>query len=217
MQLNKWTACVAGAAIVISSAALSAQDPAPTDPVPTDPAPTATFSRIKDAVPNRFFDAETTRPDELDGNRLIIGFNTGLDPATFRYRDFRASTAAFYSTTAMDTIRFKVTAPEGYYIATITYTQRGTGSVVRTGRAAGGANWVVGGFASDLGQFGTNPSLSWTMDLTNKRLKSVPVAITNSLFVFSTPVLGSANLLVSSADVVVTLQPIPVVVPEVPE
>jgi hypothetical protein len=165
-------------------------------------------------VANKFFDAKTTEADPLNPNRLVIGFESGLDFATFKNREFRASTAAFNHTIAMDTIRFKVTAPEGYYLATITYSQRGSGSVVRTGRAAGSANWVVGGYASDLGQFLTNPTLSWTMDLTEKNLTSVPVTITNSLFVFSTPALGSANIALLGADVVVTLTPIPA--PEVP-
>ena len=37
----------------------------------------------------------------------------------------------------MDTIRFRVKAPVGYYIAKITYTQRGVASVIRTGKVAG--------------------------------------------------------------------------------
>lgn len=195
MQLSKWAACVGGVAIVVLGAAPRAQT--------ADPA--ATFTRIRDAVPGRFFDADRTRPDAFNPNKLIIGFSTGLDFRTFKFADFRASTAAFSYTTAMDTIRFTVRAPEGYYIGTITYSQRGFGSVVRTGKAAGSANWVVAGYASDLGDFTTNPSLSWRMDLTEKKLRSVPVSITNSLFAFSTPVLGSASVAVIGADVVVTL------------
>lgn len=197
MKFTKWAACVAGAAIVMLSAVPTAQS--------TDPA--ATFTRLRDAVPGRFFDAARTRPDASNPNRLIIGFNTGLDFTTFKWADFRASTAAFSYTTAMDTISFTVRAPEGYYIGTITYTQRGFGSVVRTGKAAGSANWVVGGWAADLGDFTTNPSGSWRMDVAHKKLRAVPVAITNSLFAFSTPVLGSASVAVTSADVVVTLIP----------
>lgn len=198
MQFTKWAACLAGAAVVIFSAAPRAQDLGLA----------ATFTKIRDAVPGRFFDAAKTRPDAINPNKLIIGFNTGLDFQTFKYADFRASTAAFSYGTAMDTIRFSVEAPEGYYVATVTYTQRGFGSVVRTGKAAGSANWVVAGYASSLGDFGTNPSLSWRMDLTEKRLTSVPISITNGLFAFSTPLLGSAYVSVTGADVVVTLLPL---------
>jgi hypothetical protein len=198
MSLSKWAVCVGGIAIVALSVAPRAQV--------ADPA--ATFTRIRDAVPGRFFDAASTRPDTYNPNKLIIGLNRGLDFKTFKWAEFRASTAAFSYSTAMDTIRFTVKAPEGYYIGTITYTQRGAGSVVRTGKAAGSANWVVAGYASDLGDFTTNPRLSWKMDLSEKQLTSVPISITNSLFAFSTPVLGSANVAVTSADVVVTLIPI---------
>jgi hypothetical protein len=43
------------------------------------------------------------------------------------------------------------------------------------------------------------------MDLSAARLRRVPVSITNSLFAFSTPTLGSATVSVTSADVVVEL------------
>jgi hypothetical protein len=214
MQLTRWTVCIAGLISAISILPAQAQEQE-AGPAVSDPA--ATFTDIRDAVPNKFFDSNTTAVDPLNPNRLIIGFETGLDITTFKNRDFRASTTAFNHSIAMDTIRFRVEAPEGYYVATITYSQRGAGSVVRTGRAAGSANWVVGGYASDLGQFLTNPTLSWTMDLTEKNLTSVPVSITDSLFVFSTPALGSANVSLLSADVVVTLVPIPAPEPPVVE
>jgi hypothetical protein len=108
----------------------------------------------------------------------------------------------------MDTISFRIDAPAGYYVSRIIYTQSGSGSAVRTGKAAGGANWVVAGFAGSLGMFLTNPTLSSTADLTGMNLTSVPVSITNGLFVFSTPSLGSASLALTSADVVVEILPL---------
>lgn len=198
MQLTKWATCLAGVALIMSTAP---------NAVNMDPA--ATFTNIRDAAPNRFYDAALSRPDAYNPNRLIIGLNSGLDFRTFKYRNFRASTAAFSYQAAMDTIKFRVDAPAGYYIQTITYTQRGSGSVVRTGKAAGGVHWVVGDYTTDLGQFTTNPNLSWRMDLTQKMLTSVPVSITNSLFAFATPSLGSAVVGITSADVVVTLLPLP--------
>jgi hypothetical protein len=192
MQGGKWATWVAAIAMVLGAAsATSAQ--------------TATFSEINDAVAGRFYDATSSAPDALDGNKLIVGFNSGKDPATWMLKDFRASTAAFSFERAMDTISFRVDAPEGFAIARITYSQKGSGSVVRTGKAGGGANWVVGGIAGDLGTFSTNPTLTRSIELTGLNLTSVPVSITNALFAFSTPQLGSASVAITSAEVVVEL------------
>jgi hypothetical protein len=166
---------------------------------------TVTFSRIDDAVPSRWVDPATTRPDSLDRNKLIIGFNKGLDPATLKYREFRASTAAYSYTSAMDTISVRITAPAGYYIAKITYSQRGTGSVVRTGKAHGAATWIAADVAGSLGTFSTNPTLTQTIDLTSRKLTVLPVSITNSLNAFATTSLGSATLSLTGAEIRVQL------------
>jgi hypothetical protein len=192
MQLCNWVARVAVAAMVLGASATASGQ-------------TVTFSDLNDAVPGRFFDAATSAPDPNNPNRLIVGFNTGLDFRTWKANDFRASTASFSHTSAMDTLSFVIQAPDGYYISKITYTQRGTGYVLRTARAAGTANWVIGEYAADLGVFGSSPDLSRTMDLSATRLTRVPVSISNSLFAFSTPLLGSASVSVTGADVVVEL------------
>jgi hypothetical protein len=167
-----------------------------------------TFSDINDAVPSRFYDAASSEPDLADPNKLVIGFNSGLDPANWKSNEFKASTAAFSHTSAMDTISFRIHAPQGFYIAKITYSQRGSGSVVRTGKAAGGATWVVDDVARDLGLFTTNPTLSNTADLTGQNKTVVSVCITNGLFVFATPSLGSATVAITGADVAVELLPL---------
>jgi hypothetical protein len=195
LQLAKWIARAGFAMVVLSGAA-------------TAHGQTVTFDEIKDAVPGRFFDAATTVPDAANPNQLHIGLHTGLDFKTYKYTDFRASSTAFSHTTAMDTISFRIIAPEGYYIARVTYSQRGTGLVLRTGRAAGTTNWVVAKNVADLGAFATNPTLSDTIDLSASRLTEVPVSITNSLFAFSTPLLGSATVSLSGADVIVELLPL---------
>src|SRR5262249_24924374 len=110
------------------------------------------FLDITDAVPGKYFDAATTAPDPLNPNRLIFGFHTGLDLQMWISRTFTASTAAFYRASAMDTIRFLVAAPPGYYIAAISYTQRGIGTMARTSKATGGATWLVDDIAEDLGR-----------------------------------------------------------------
>lgn len=165
-----------------------------------------TFTRIDDAVGSRFFDPATTRVDAVDRNKLNIGFNKGLDSATLKYRDFKASTAAFSYATAMDTISVRITAPAGYYIAKVTYTQRGSGTVLRTGRLLCGATLIVADIASSLGTFSTNPDLTETVDLTSRRLTVLPVSITNSLNAFATSTTGSATVTLTGAEIQVELR-----------
>jgi hypothetical protein len=142
---------------------------------------------------------------------LIIRFNSGYDQATWKLNDFRATTSTFGHAAAMDTISFRIVAPNGHYISKVTYTQRGTGSNSWTTRAAGASNWVVGDFASDLGVYGVNPSVSRTIDLSDVRWTTLPVSITTSLFTFSPFQIGAANVLLTSAEVVVEVQPMPIV------
>ncbi len=217
MQACNWVAYVAGVALVVLSAASPALGQTETDTASLDTQtailepesasiePHRIFTDINDAVPGRFFDANAT---EEAGNRLAIGFNSGLDFRTFKYRDFRASTAAYSYTSASDTLTFKVNAPKGSYVARITYSQRGSGLVYRTGAASGAAHWVVNGAASTLGFFTTGPTLTQTATLTGQPT-SVPVSITNSLFAFSTPLLGSATVSLTGADVYVEFAPLP--------
>ena len=105
----------------------------------------------------------------------------------------------------MDTISFRIVAPDGFYIKSVTYRQRGSGSNLRTGRAGGGSNWVIGDHAADLGTFGTVPDVAQTADLSGLRLTFVPVSITTALFSFSTPQAGAASIAITGADVLVEL------------
>ena len=164
-------------------------------------------SPINDAAPGRLFDAGATAPDPGDPNRLVIAFHSGVDPATFRVTDFRASTAAFNHLSAMDTISFKIEAPKGQRISKVIYTQRGTGSQIRLGRAAGATHWVVGEYAAQLGVFGTNPSLVGVADFSAQPQAVVDVSITTGLFAFAAPTSGSASIEVTSAEVQVELVP----------
>ena len=186
--------------------------PAPAEPLPVSAdaeaqGPSVTFVDITDAVPGRFFDKKSTKPDPDNGNNLLIGLSTGFDAETWTVNDFTASTAAFHHAAAMDTISFLIVAPEKYYIASITYTQTGTHAVSRIGRAAGGVHWVVDGVAADLGLFDTNPTLSGTVDLIGQKT-IVPVSITCSLFTFAPPLVASATISITSAEVLVELLPL---------
>ena len=180
----------------------------PVEETPPAP-PVAQFVDINDAIAGRFFDARKTAPSGDDPNRLVIAFHTGIDWNTWKNTDFRASTEAFSYPVAMDTISFTIEAPKGFYIARVTYTQGGRGSILRTGKAAGTAQWVVGAFAAPLAQFGTNPTVVGAeADLTGLGMTSVPVSITNGLFAFATPSLGSAIVEVNNAEVQVYLEPL---------
>lgn len=194
MPLASRVACVAAIALILVSATATAQEPEPQQDL------SVKFLDINDAVPSKFFDAAGSAPDTLDPNTLRIAFNTGLDPKTWKYNDFRASTAAYSHVAAMDTISFRVIAPEDHYISKITYRQYGSGSIVRTGQARGGSSWVVDDYAAELGMFGTNPTLTREVELTGYRTM-VPVSISIGLFAFATPSLGSATLSVTSAEI----------------
>jgi hypothetical protein len=200
---NRITSAVGAAILVLNVAIAQGQT-----------TPAVAFVDITDAVAGRFFDATTTAADPADPNRLIIRFNTGRDPASWRANDFRASTAAFSHLSAMDTISFRVVPPDGYYVSKITYTQQGTGSAVRTGVARGGSNWVVGDYAADLGTYATNPSLSETIDLTGLHLAYVPVSITSGLHAFTPPLVGSASVAITGAEVTVEVEALPAPVVE---
>jgi hypothetical protein len=196
MQLRSWITWVAGVTVLVWSTVVMVQ------------AQTVTFSDITDAVSSRFFDATTTKPAPDNGNKLLIGFSTGYEAKTWTVNEFTASTAAFYHAFAMDTIGFLIAAPKDFYIAKITYTQRGTRAISRTGRAAGGVHWVVDGVPADLGLFDTNPTLSGTVDLTGQNKILVPVSITCGLFTFAPPLVGSATISITSAEVLVELLPL---------
>ena len=191
MYFAKWITCLASVAIVITAVTLRGQAP-------------VQFAGIDDAVEFRFFDVATSR---TLGNKLIIGFNTGRDPASWLANDFRASTAAFSRRWAMDTISFNVQAPSGYYITRMTYSQTGTASVIGTGKVSGQTTWLVDGFAYDLGTFTLTPTISKSLDLTSLRRSSVPVSITTTLSAYATTSLGSATLAITGAELLVQVAP----------
>jgi hypothetical protein len=188
----RMTSTAAMAVLLLQAAAARAQTPQ------------VTFVEVNDAVPGRFFNAAATVADPLDPNRLIIGFDTGKDPATWKANDFRASTAAFSHLSAMDTISFRIVPPEGYYISKVTYRQAGSGSIARTGKAAGGTHWVVGDDAAPVAMYLTNPDVTTTTEV-KEYWQELPVSITAGLHAFSTPQLGSASLSVTEASVAVEL------------
>ena len=194
MRLHRLAACV-GVTMVMLIAASRAEGQV------------VKFSSIRDAVGSRFFNAATTAPSPLNANQLNIGFHTTFDAATFKWSLFKASTESFFYQTASDTISFNVTAPSGWYVTKLTYKQGGGGSVVRTGKVSGAATWVIAGRPSDIGVFSTTVALTRTVDISSRKLSSVPVSITDMLFAYATPSLGSATITLRSANVLVEIAP----------
>jgi hypothetical protein len=192
MQLHHGRLCTMALALsIIGATAAAAQN--------------VTFTNLSDAVPGKFFDGRASRVDATNRNRLIVAFNSGIDLVTWQTNDFRAATGIGTPRNATDSLQFTVNAPAGYYVASITYNQRGIGSVLRSGSTNGASMWTVGGRPLPLKFFGTSPTLTGVADLTAMRWSTVPVTITTSLSAHAPPLLGYASLAVTGADVVVTL------------
>jgi len=162
----------------------------------------AEFSQLRDAAPGKFFDAATSAPSAANANQLNIGFNTGTDPLTFVSNEFRATTLAFGNRMADDTISFVVTAPAGFYVASLTYTQQGTSNTGRTAVQSGNTQWTVGGFPAVIAEY-NNPIVTGVVDLTALQPSSVPVSITVSLFAGPT-----GDIAITSASVVADIKPV---------
>jgi hypothetical protein len=109
----------------------------------------------------------------------------------------------------MDTINLSIRAPFGFYISRVTYSQRGIGTVARIGFAGGAGNWMIAGVPANLGTFGTNPTLSRTVDLSARRLTTVTMAVTINLSAYAAATSGAATLALTGADVTVQLLPLP--------
>src|SRR5262249_11308550 len=167
MRIFTRAAHAAGIALAVLGAPSSAQ------------AQVAQYTDIRDAVQSKYFSAATTHPDESTPNLLIIGLEDSIDPLTSAPNNFVAWSG---NRSAMDTISFTVTAPEGFYVAKIYYKQDGTASNSRFLTAAGSTTWVVANTPDTLGTFISDPGLVIGADLTARRLVSVPVSITASLF-----------------------------------
>jgi hypothetical protein len=163
----------------------------------------AEFSQLRDAAPGKFFDAATSAPSAANADQLNIGLNTGSDPFTFVSNEFRATTLSFGNRMADDTISFVVTAPAGFYVASLTYSQQGIASTARTAQQNGNSQWTVGGFPAVIGDYAGNPTLTGVVDLTALQASSVPVSITVSLFAGPT-----GDISITSASVVADIKPL---------
>lgn len=116
---------------------------------------TVTFSHITDALNGFCYDPVTTVPDPADGNRLLIGTHTGIDPVTWMNRACSTSTGGFSSLFMMDTISFLVSPPSGYRIINVSITQASSASGSRGGRGYVATSWVVNGTPANFQNTGS--------------------------------------------------------------
>lgn len=158
------------------------------------PAAAQSFTGITDAVAGRNFNAAASYSDAP--GHLIIGLDSGLNPATWQVRDFQVNATAYNVPATSDAISFVVTAPAGYRVQSVTYVQRGTQDVSRTGRTFV-ATYVGGGGAAVKAADPINSST--VLDLSANPPASVAVTISTSL------VAQAAGARVSGAEVFVTL------------
>ena len=167
-------------------------------------AQTVAFAKIMDAVPAKYFSSATTDVNPGNLNQLVVGFNTGTDPVTLKSNEFRASTLPGDNRTVADTISFTVTAPTGYYVSKVTFTQKGTASTLRGAIQAGTTLWSVAGMPVNVGKYTTNPNIASTVTLDALKRKTVPVSITASLFAAA-----GGNIALTSANIRVEVARLP--------
>jgi hypothetical protein len=199
MKTRLWSAAAAGLALLASGSPAVAQVP-----------PVVAFEEIDDAVaPFRFgflfygyFSAARTAPDPSNPNTLVLGLD-----------NFRAGGSGISRalSVAHDTISFRVTAPDGYAIRSLTYTQSGQGTVSRLGSVSTSTSWVVDGDAVNVGRRLTTGAYTFsrTVDLAGQGRTSVPVSVTTSLTAVTTGTIGSSACAITSARVAVRLEPLP--------
>ena len=139
-----------------------------------------TFSDITDGNgTSAYFDPATTTPDGGDGNVLNIGLDS-----------FLADGSSGATTSAVDTISMVITAPDGYVITSVTYSETGTVETTNGVATASGsivADGIPSNFLTVIAAPGTAVG-GWGIDagpvaIANKQ--SIAVSITNSLFAFS--------------------------------
>jgi len=163
-------------------------------------AATVTFSTILDGngIP-ALFDPSTTIPDPSDGNTLIIGL-----------LDFTANGETI---SAVDTLSLMISAPAGYFITSLSYTEEGIGNAV-TGIAVATGSIVVNNFPVNFPTqvFSPGASGGWSIsptlpDSIFNNETSVMVSITNSLFAHGAT---ADEIAKTFASLTVGLTPVPV-------
>lgn len=164
-------------------------------------AATVTFSNLADGngAPS-FFDIGTTT---ISGNQITIGIN-----------NFKADGASQVTVSALDTFSFTVTAPTGFKITKITYTESGKGETTNGVAAATGSITADGtpkNFLTQLFIPNTSESdwsITGSVDVANK--DSIAVSIVNSLFAAAFLPTDLAYVEKTGASISVDIAPVPV-------
>ncbi|MBI2799559.1 MAG: hypothetical protein HYX63_04640 [Gammaproteobacteria bacterium] len=172
----------------------------------TAQAANVTYSNIADAngVP-ALFDPATTAPDISNVNKLVLGLD-----------NFTVSAANGAFNQVSDTLSFKVTAPSGFKITKLTYTEGGTG--VSTGAFAGSSATVSliangkpasPGFAGFLNLSGSWGPVTKVYDFTGAGGESiVDFSVVNTLGAFAFT--GStASITKTSASITAEIAAVP--------
>jgi hypothetical protein len=162
-----------------------------------------TFSNITDGSGSPLlFDPGTTAPDPNDGNKLIIGLD-----------NFSADGGSILTTSAVDTLSMVITAPAGFYITSIDYTEAGDGQTTNGVASASGsmvADNIPTIFLTQLFQPNANSGWSITPATTNIANKtSINLSITNSMFAFAFTPNDTARITKTSASITVGITPVP--------
>ncbi|MDA7687065.1 hypothetical protein N8793_03235 [Pseudomonadales bacterium] len=162
------------------------------------------FSNIVsgDGAPT-FFDESTTTPDAVNGNVLNIGLN-----------NFGADGASSSNTAAVDALSLVITAPEGYMITSLLYSEAGQAETTGGTAVASGsivADGMPTNFATQVFAPGTTLS-AWSIEpgfITIDNKQSIAVSVTNSLFAYAFGPTDIAMIEKTSATLTVGLTQVP--------
>lgn len=165
------TSTIATALFVLAASAAEAQTP--------------TFSNFNDAAPGGCYEVAGTAPDPANPNLLRIAW-VGC-----------SASAPNGNALLMDTFKFVVEAPEGYFVSRISFSQSGTSGGSRGGSGFIGVSWIV-----------DQKALSGTgsHDISLHRKTRVPVTLTTFLAAFGIQVV-SGYAAASNPAVLVELAP----------
>ena len=170
-------------------------------------AATVTFSNITDGdLSPLLFDVGNTAPIR-DGNTLDIGLN-----------NFKADGGGVATLSALDTLSFKITAPENYYITKVSYYEEGQGQT-NLGVSIATGSITAAGIPQNLGVHIYNSAMvgpvPWSLGPGDIPIpgqqQSIDVSLVNSLFATTIP--GGADIAwieKTKATVAVELAQVPI-------
>ncbi len=163
-------------------------------------AATVTFSNFQDGNNDpALFDISA---NVISGNTLTVGLN-----------NFTADGSSIVTQAANDTLAFTITAPAGYWITSVSYTEEGDGETTNGIATASGALVADGIPANFLTQvFGPQTSSAWSITPTPIAIDNkteIAVSINNNLFAIALGGGETATISKTFAELEVGLTAIP--------